>query len=125
MKNVYSILLILALSSCATIAPTMAAAGPYRIDTITTDAMCSAVFTVVADAEDAKEDTNTRKLANYDALAFMISWEQKRLGVNVNFYNAFVIQYKKDMDSPTWLLHWIRCVTRANEIYPRYLESRK
>jgi len=120
MKTVYSILLVLALSACATISP----AGPYRADTISTDAMCSAVFIMVASAENDKEDTNERTLAYYDSLSYLISWEQSRSGVSVVFYNQFVQRYRKNMDSSTWLLHWPRCIHRANDIYPEFMKAR-
>ncbi len=121
MKNVYSILLILTLSACATVSP----AGIDNSNTISTDALCTAVFIMVADYEDAKEDTNKRRLAYLDSLAYLISWEQQRLNVSVDFYNKFVKHYKKNMDSPTWLLHWPRCVHRANDIYPAFMEARR
>jgi len=114
MKNAFK-LLILALS----LVTTGVNAG------ITEDAMCSTVFILVADFEDNREDTNTQVLAYYDTLAYMIAWEQDRLGVSVAIYKKLVEQYKKDMNSATWLLNWRRCVNRAIEIYPTFIESRQ
>ena len=121
MKNVFMLLVLALLLSCATISP----AGLASTDTISTDAMCSAVFIMVADFENDKEDTNERQLAYYDSLSYLISWEQSRSGVSVAFYNQFVQRYRKNMDSSTWLLHWPRCIHRANDIYPEFMKSRK
>ena len=117
MKTACTLLfLALFLSSCATMAP----ASAVNVNTVSTDAMCSAVFIMLADYEDAKDGRDERTLAYYDTMSYMIAWEQEQNNVSIVLFNNFVAHYKENMDSPTWLLHWRRCVVRANEIYPHY-----
>ena len=122
MKNVCTMLILaLLMASCATMSP----AAAYDVNTMSTDAMCSAVFIMLAEYEDSKEGRDERTLAYYDTMSLMISWEQGRLNVPVALYNRYVAHYMKNMDSPTWLLHWRRCVVRANDIYPAYKRWKK
>ena len=96
---------------------------PYTASTNLTDendpAMCTAMFTMAYYQEE-----DDRQLAEYyDILGRLIEWEQVQTINDFTEYNKRTKKYMKDMDTATALLYWHRCVTRAVDIYPKFMQS--